>query len=41
MSDLGEKIEFVNQYIGNKGHDISSFIYFKVNDFELDTRSSD
>lgn len=41
MSDLSDKIDVVNSYIGKKGHDISSFIYFKVNQFELDTRSID
>lgn len=41
MSDLSTKIDYINDYIGNKGHDITSFIYFKVNQFELDTRSID
>lgn len=38
MSDLTTKIDSVNSYIGQQGHDTTSFIYFKVNDFELDTR---
>lgn len=38
MSDLTAKIDKVNNFIGKKGHDISSFIYFYVNEFELDTR---
>lgn len=41
MSDLSTKIDYINDYIGNKGHDVTSFIYFKVNQFELDTKSID
>lgn len=41
MSDLSTRIDYINDYIGNKGHDVTSFIYFKVNQFELDTRSID
>lgn len=40
MSELTNKIDVVNNYIGSN-HDVTSFIYFKVNDFELDTRSLD
>lgn len=38
--ELHNKIDTVNNYIRDK-HDITPFIYFKVNDFELDTRDAD
>lgn len=39
ISELGNKIELVNKHIGK--HDTTAFIVFKVNGFELDTRSPD
>lgn len=39
ISELGNKIELVNKHIGR--HDTTAFIVFKVNGFELDTRSPD
>lgn len=39
ISELGNKIELVNKHIGK--HDATAFIVFKVNGFELDTRSPD
>lgn len=39
-TSLGGKIESINSFIKSK-HDTTCFIYFKVNQFELDTRSSD
>lgn len=37
--DLHNKISNLNSFIKNN-HDATAFIYFKVNDFELDTRST-
>lgn len=39
IAELHKKIDTVNSYVNSK-HDVTAFIYFKVNDFELDTRSS-
>lgn len=38
--DLHNKIANLDNYIG-KNHDATAFIYFKVNNFELDTRKAD
>lgn len=40
IAELHNKIDKVDKYIKN-GHDTTAFIYFKVNNFELDTRSVD
>lgn len=39
-SELNQKIENINKFIANE-HDATAFIYFKVNDFVLDTSSPD
>lgn len=39
IAELHNKIDKVNTY-AKSHHDMTAFIYFKVNDFELDTRSS-
>lgn len=38
--DLHDKIAKIDNYIGSR-HDATCFIWFKVNNFELDTRDSD